>query len=128
MKTMYVAYDGTQFETAEACLEYEKQSCGVRMFSIGGEVTNDVECAFFVYIPYDLADEDSEVVRGARWFIDKCMEAQKAGCDSATDDGIDEDSSGFFVWDEGRNEYRWLDPDAARILLKNFTEADVDNT
>ena len=128
MKTMYVAYDGTQFETAEACLDYEKQSAGVRMFAINGEITTDVEYAFLVYIPYDSSDEDSDIVRGAKWFIDQCMVAQKAGCDTATYDGIDEYSSGWFIWDECHDKYHWLDSDAVRILLKNFTEEDVDNT
>lgn len=126
MKVIYVAFDGTQFETEDACKAYETNCFGVRMFAINGDETPDVECAYLVYIPF-IIDPEDDSVRGAKWFLNQCAEREKAGLNDCGSDGIDEQSSGLFYWSEWEGKYIWIEENAARILISKFSLEDIDN-
>lgn len=55
MKVVYYAFDGKDFDDEDECQEYEfellRRSLEVKMFDRAGNNEEDLEQAFFVYIP-----------------------------------------------------------------------------
>lgn len=108
MELIYRAYDGKEFKTAEECIRHENAIReGVKMWDPQGYRTKDVSMAVVISIK----DEDSMLA-----FHQMCYDYAKethTGEEGAKRliGGLEPDISGYFMWDEGREEYRWLDED-----------------
>ena len=98
MKITYTAFDGKVFTTQIECVEYERKALLMPLgWTVGGkQLTNIGEIArqaHYVYFP---------TAEAAQEFIRACEEQeQKWG-------GIDEWASGFYMWEEGREEFIYI--------------------
>lgn len=102
MEVIYRAFDGTEFREAEPCLRYET-NCMPKMFGRDG-VTSNVDEALVVYLEND---------HQAKNFVRKSEKEESAY------DGVDEWSTGLFVWDGCAEQYFELD-DISFDALRHF--------
>lgn len=108
MKKVFQSYNGLIFEDEEECAEYEIKHPALAMYGLCGR-TNDPDAAFVVVI-----NDES----GAASFISMCNKYPNS-CR-----GIDENSTGVFVWVHGINSgYVKLSFDAIDAL--NYYFADI---
>ena len=82
MRTIFRADDGTIFESAKECVEYEKKHPAFLMYGADGKTT-DPDGAHLVI----LSNKE-----GAKSFISLCKDRESPY------NGIDEDSIGAFIW------------------------------
>ena len=82
MRTVFLSDDGTIFESAIECVEYEREHPALLMYGIDGKTT-DPDKAYLVILSSK---------EGAKSFISLCKDRESPY------DGIDEDSVGFFIW------------------------------
>lgn len=110
MKTVFRANDGTIFESAKECVEYEREHPALLMYGIDGKTT-DPNRAYLVILSGK---------EGAKSFISLCNDRE------APYDGIDEDSVGAFIWNcEPR--YVEIDEDAFDALGHYFHDEEEKN-
>ena len=82
MRTVFRADDGTIFESAKECVEYEREHPALLMYGIDGKTT-EPDKAYLVIL---------SCKEGAKSFISLCKDRESPY------DGIDEDSIGAFIW------------------------------
>ena len=82
MRTVFRADDGTIFESAKECVEYEREHPALLMYGIDGKTT-DPDKAYLVILSSK---------EGAKSFISLSKDRE------CPYDGIDEDSIGAFIW------------------------------
>lgn len=82
MRTIFRADDGTIFESAKECVEYEKKHPAFLMYGANGKTT-DPDSAYLVILGSK---------EGAKSFISLCEDRESHY------NGIDEDSIGAFIW------------------------------
>ena len=99
IRTVYVAFPGTDYETAfeieEACKEYEEITTP-KMWDSEGNPTLNGETAMFVQIKEGMAELVFDLY-GKQNFP-----------------GIDEEDEGVFYWDDYDEVFRYLDTDVIR--------------
>lgn len=102
MEIIYKAFDGTCFGTEEECREYEHRAA-FTMWDHLGRPTDDVTCCVVAHFPDPT---------GSRAFINLSKEAE------SVTDGIDYDDYGWFIWDDCKGEYLYLEEDTIDALRK----------
>lgn len=106
MQTVYKTIDGKIFENKQDALEHEvKISDGVIMLNRNGQQVFETSRAYLVW----LRDEEANLVFHA-W-----ARAQGDGSVKSITEGED---YGLYYWDEGYEEFRWIDPDLVEGLVK----------
>lgn len=111
MKQVWQAIDGALFGDAADAEKHEREirdRC--RMWDGEGNPTDDVMNAIILHLKGEAAGAifvNIAKAQGAQDYLG----------------GIEEDISGWFMWDESYETYRWVDPDTlaalARIWLSN---------
>lgn len=98
----YVAYDGKEFDTAAECLQYEANVLNTKpqMWDVNGALTEDVESAWLVHLAN---------LNETTWLLNK----------TTLSEGIDEESTGWFYWDDWDERYIWLDEKLVNIIHKS---------
>ena len=112
MQIIYRAIDGKEFDNeADCCYHEHELKDGIIMLDRYGNPTNETCNALFVW----LRDEEANVAFHAM------ARAQGDGLVSSITEGED---YGLFYWDEGYEEYRWIDPDMAEgiLAIKNLMQ------
>ena len=106
MQIIYRTIDGKEFSSEREALEYERElSGGIVMLNRKLEVVDKTSHAFLVW----LKDENANLAFHAM--------ARLIG-DPAVQSITEGEDYGLFYWDEGLEEYRWLDPDMIDGLIK----------
>jgi hypothetical protein len=103
MEVIYRAIDGTEFKTEQACREYELRFVsGVKMWNRDGLSVTHPSYGVVIYL------DGKDAAKGFR-----------ALCDFYNDSygGISEGDEGLFYWDDGLDEYRWIDEEIFKPLL-----------
>ena len=106
MKQTWKTIDGALFGDATDAEKHEREvrdRC--RMWDREGTPTDDTSNAFIVHL---VGDNAGEVFLN----IAKAQEAEYY-CE-----GIEPDISGWFLWDEGYETYRWIDSDTVAALAR----------
>ena len=110
MKIVYRAYDGEEFDTAEACVRHEeKKGFHYEGWDYSGKFTTDPDDCVILYI---------ENETGAKQFIDECDNEFTIG-------GIDLEDTGWFYWDEWEEKYIYISLDIVDAFRKIFQEAEM---
>lgn len=113
MTTVYFAFDGTEFRDKNECLDYEKElrekysyegKNYLMMYNRRGVLTEDPDEAYVVHIMTS-ADSFDDLEKGACYFIQLCKDYD------ASYEGIDEESFGWYYWNECSDSYLWMDDD-----------------
>ena len=100
MKVIYRAYDGTIFEDAMECADYEKQG-NYKMWDGAGHIAKDPSVAYVIYLDNNHS-------------ADKFM----ADCEAADDhEGLESGDIGWYYWD--LDSYRYI-PYELMNTLKNI--------
>lgn len=106
MTIIFKANDGTMFDSAEACVQYETELASETKewaaWGWDGKQTHKTANAVVV----NLATE-----RAAAQFLGQATFENDEGIK-----GIDEYSQGWYYWDEGNGQYCYLDDDIISIL------------
>ena len=100
----YKAKDGKTFDLAQECLSYEAglANNNYAMFDYRGNKTDDPDSAIGVYI----GDEMS-----AKALLEKFRIAGNP-CD-----GLDEDSTGAYCWNDMSDRYEWFDSSLMPVIV-----------
>ena len=106
MKTIYKAWDGTEFNERDACEKYEYDNPCVMMYHNTGR-TSDTNDAFVVVLRND---------NDAKNFIKLC-EAQDTDYK-----GITEDDCGLYVWDDDEERYFYVSERVEDALKRYFED------
>jgi hypothetical protein len=112
MTIIYRAKDGKEFTNEKDCYEYERSMLleGVLMWNRKGERTDRTESALWVYLFSNTPDT-------AKNFMLACQS------EGTGHEGIAEEDTGLFYWDDWDNTYRYLDKeqrDALRNILQEI--------
>lgn len=110
MRTVFRADDGTIFESAKECVEYEREHPALLMYGIDGKTT-DPDKAYLVIL------SSKEV---AKSFISLCKDRESHY------NGIDEDSIGVFIW-SCELRYIEIDGEAFDSLGHYFSDQEEKN-
>ena len=95
MRIVYIAFDGTEFDSEFACRDYERSKMNsFRMWDRKGNETNDPDNALFVL----LKEEDA-----GKAFIGLCNDS------GSPCTGICEGDVGFYYWNDWNDEYLYLE-------------------
>lgn len=122
MITVYRAFNGTEFTSEKECLAYEAKAReealkeGVNylfMYNRNGEYVTDPDMAYIVHILPSTESYD-ELEKGACYFIQLCKEREIAY------DGINEESAGWYYWNECIDSYCWLDDELVEAIYKTI--------
>lgn len=91
MKQIWMANDGTVFESEVKCREYEREACGIFMFTEGKETT-DVGEAEVIFIKnedtyWNCVDENDEFIgiNGPGWYVWSLAEERYLAWDDITE-------------------------------------------
>lgn len=112
MKIVYRAFDGTDFDNEADCLKHESSSMdGVIMLNRNNTVVDRTDHAILVW----LKDENANLAFHAM--------AERQG-DLQVSSIMKGEDYGLFYWDDGLEEYRWIDTDMidGLIKIKNLVE------
>jgi hypothetical protein len=111
MTIIYRAEDGREFTNEKDCYEYERSILldGVLIWNRKGEKTNTTESALWVYF-------SAKNPNAAKNFIEACKR------EGTGHDGLSEEDSGLFYWDEWDNMYRYLDVEQRDALFNILRE------
>ena len=104
MKQVWQTIDGALFGDATDAEKHEREirdRC--RMWEKDGTPTDIALNAFIVHLIGDNAGQIFLDIAKAQDSEDYC-------------EGIEPDISGWFLWDEGYETYRWIDPDTIAAL------------
>jgi hypothetical protein len=106
MEIIYRAIDGKEFKDQLECQHHELHlQQGIVMLNRSNERTHRTSHAFLVW----LKDENANL-------------AFHAMAESENDDQVSSiikgEDYGLYYWDEGLEEYRWIDPDLAEGIIK----------
>lgn len=105
MQIIYRSIDGKEFNNREDCLRHESQSMdGIIMLDRNGNITEETRDALFVW----LRDVEANLAFHA------IAKAQGDNYVSSITEGED---WGLFYWEEGYDEYRWVDKEVLNGLL-----------
>lgn len=113
MKVIYKAFDGEEFNTESACLEYEEKrgKCG-RCFDNTGKETDKIDDCVFVYF------STPEEMKNFIHYNEEC------GADTTGLDIIDFDENSIWIWSKGKFvQFRYYSQFALRGLgeaIKNL--------
>jgi hypothetical protein len=106
MEIVYRAFDGKEFDNEADCCYHEYTiKEGVIMLNRNNEVVQKTSDAFLVWIK----DEDANLAFHAM------AERQR---DLDVSSIVKGEDYGLFYWDEGLEEYRWIDTDMIDGLIK----------
>lgn len=106
MQIIFRTVDGKDFTSEMEARQHEsKLYDGVIMLNRNNERVYQTSCAFLVW----LRDEDANLAFHAM--------ARGEG-DDAVKSITEGEDWGLYYWDEGYEEYRWIDPDMAEGLIK----------
>jgi hypothetical protein len=112
MKQVWQTYDGQIFDDVLDAQRHEERIIGkVRMWDRRGRATTDTANAMLVH----LADTEAASI-----FLS--MAHHNPSDDEDYCKGIEEDVYGWFYWDEGLEEYRWLDDELISAIQKCASE------
>ena len=109
MEIIYQAFDGTPFSTEEACRAYERQTV-CKMWDYLGRPTDDVSDCMVAYFPDPMS---------TRAFISL---SKKAGVITR---GIDHDDCGWFIWDDPKCEYHYIEEEIIDAFRKILSEGSL---
>ena len=110
MRTVFQADDGTIFESAKECVEYEREHSALLMYGIDGKTTDPVKAYLVI-----LSSKE-----GAKRFISLCNDRESYY------NGIDEDSVGAFIWNY-ESRYVKIDGYAFDALGRYFSDEEEKN-
>lgn len=118
MELIYRTIDGKEFNNeADACYHESVLMDSIIMLNRNNEVVQDTSCAFLVW----LKDIDANLAFHAM-----------AECQGDLDVSsiVKGEDYGLFYWDEGLEEYRWIDTDMidGLIKIKNIIEERSDKS
>ena len=106
MQIIYRAFDGKEFNNKEDCCRHESNSMdGIVMLDVRGNVVQETRSGYLVW----LRDESANLAFHAL--------ARLQG-DNDVDSICEGEDYGLFYWDEGLEEYRWIDTDMVDGLIK----------
>lgn len=106
MKQVWQTIDGALFSDATDAEKHEREVHNrCRMWDGEGDPTEDVMNAIVLHLKGEAAGSI---------FIDI---AKAQGAQNYLGD-IEEDTHGWFIWDEGYETYRWIDPDTLTALAR----------
>ena len=106
MQIIYRAFDGKEFDNEADCCYYESEiENSVIMLNRNNERVYNTSSAFLVW----LRNEEANLAFHAM--------ARKEG-DKDVKSITEGEDWGLYYWDEGYNEYRWLDRDMIDGLIK----------
>ena len=106
MEIIYRAIDGKEFKDQLACQHHELHlQEDIIMLNRNNERTNMTSNAFLVW----LRDENANLAFHAMAEMEK---------DEVVKSITKGEDYGLFYWDEGLEEYRWIDPDMAEGIIK----------
>lgn len=112
MELIYRTIDGKEFTNkTDACLHESTLLDGIIMLNLDNEVVQSTSQAFLVWLKDENANLAFHAI--ARREEDEAVKSISEGEDY-----------GLFYWDEGLEEYRWIDPDMAEGLIKIKTMVD----
>ena len=105
MQIIYRAIDGKEFDNELACQHHELHlQQDIIMLNRENKRVNETPQAFLVW----LKDENANLAFHAM---------ARAEGDDAVKSITEGEDYGLFYWDEGLEEYRWIDPDMAEGIL-----------
>ena len=105
MQIIYRAIDGKEFDNEADCCYHESEIAdNVIMLNRDNKRVYETSKAFLVW----LRDEDANLAFHAM---------ARAEGDDAVKSITEGEDYGLFYWDEGLEEYRWIDPDMAEGIL-----------
>lgn len=105
MQIIYRAIDGKEFDNELACQHHELHlQDNVIMLNRNNQRVYETSKAFLVW----LRDEDANLAFHAM---------ARAEGDDAVKSITEGEDYGLYYWDEGLEEYRWIDPDMAEGIL-----------
>lgn len=111
MITLYKTMDGKMFRDPFEAQKHEgKIDATVRMWDWQNHPTTDANTARVVYLKGEKA---------AQCFISMC---EDGGGQVPETYEIGEGDEGWYYWDEGAEQYHWLDPDIIKCLIANYTD------
>jgi hypothetical protein len=106
MEIIYRAIDGKEFKNQLECQHHELHlQQDIIMLNRDNKRTSKTSCAFLVW----LRNENANLAFHAMAEMEK---------DEAVKSITKGEDYGLFYWDEGLEEYRWIDPDMAEGLAK----------
>ena len=106
MEIIYRAVDGKEFDNeADCCYHESVLNDSIIMLNRNNERTNMTSNAYLVW----LRDENANLAFHAMAEMEH---------DDAVKSITKGEDYGLFYWDEGLEEYRWIDPDMAEGLIK----------
>lgn len=106
MQIIYRTLDGKEFILEEEALKHERELFnGIIMLNRNNQVVNKTSEAFLVW----LKDENANLAFHAM--------ARMIG-DNAVESITEGEDYGLFYWDEGYEEYRWIDADMIDGLIR----------
>ena len=105
MQIIYRAIDGKEFNNEADCCYHESEIAdGVIMLNRNNKRVYETSNAFLVW----LKDENANLAFHAM---------ARAEGDDAVKSITEGEDWGLYYWDEGLEEYRWIDPDMAEGIL-----------
>ena len=105
MQIIYRAIDGKEFDNEADCCYHESEIAdNVIMLNRDNKRVYETSKAFLVW----LRDEDANLAFHAM---------ARAEGDDAVKSITEGEDWGLYYWDEGLEEYRWIDPDMAEGIL-----------
>lgn len=106
MELIYRTIDGKEFDNeADACYHENTLKDSVIMLNRNNEVVQSTSQAYLVW----LKDEDANLAFHAM---------ARHECDDAVKSISEGEDYGFFCWEEGFDEYHWIDTDTVEGLIK----------
>lgn len=106
MEIIYRTIDGKEFASKTEAEQHEfKLNDGIIMLNRNGQQVFETSRAYLVW----LKDEAANLA-----FYSKA----RAEGDTAVKSITEGEDYGLYYWDEGYEEYRWIDPDLAEGLIK----------
>lgn len=106
MQIIYRAFDGKEFDNEADCCYHEFESMdGIVMLNLRGNVVQETKSAFLVW----LKDENANRAFHALARVQRDDDVHSI-CEG--------EDYGLFYWDEGLEEYRWLDTDLINGIIK----------
>lgn len=120
MTTVYYAIDGTEFKDKRECLEHEKEIRDkfaqdgkdyLYMYNRNGEGVEDPDEAYLIYIQSSAMHYD-DMEKGACYFINL------SNNQGSPYDGINDESAGWYYWNENIDSYCWMDEDLVEAIYK----------
>ena len=105
MQIIYRAFDGKEFDNEADCCYHESEiKDGIIMLDRNGKPTDETSNALFVW----LRDVSANLAFHAM---------AKAQCDDMVSSIAEGEDYGLFYWDEGWDEYRWVDKEVFNGLM-----------